>query len=404
MSDSPTAPVESQQPEQRTPTEVVNVADVMALMRRHRVRFAALAAAIVVLVTTIGYITTSREPYYETEALVIATELEIRIESLPRTAVAIFNAGTVATKAAQLAGTGIDPDDLIPGIVQVNPLENTGVIEITAQHPDPELAALYANSAGAALAGEMNLVGPGLGTFSLQIPAPVPTETIEPSILPILAISLVAAAVLVVGVAALTAMLSKDRTLQQAVEQKPAAAEQQPTAEPPPAPGATAPTIAPVHVDKVWAELRQPIPKSESDGKAASRMEPDGRTTKKKQKPGEDDLNELQVDELEPFVHHLDRIPRPAPVHPLASSAEQAYALMESISGVGPVFGARLAALGITKVSELAAADPKWVADAVEVRREVVIDWIRQAIGLHSELHDDTGDTGDADEAEAEEG
>jgi predicted flap endonuclease-1-like 5' DNA nuclease len=324
---------------------------------------------------------------------VIATELEIRIESLPRTAVAIFNAPTVAARAVELAGTDIAPDDLIPAVVQVNPLENTGVIEIDAQHPDPELAALYANSAGRALAEEMNLVGPGLGTFSLQIPAAVPEDAVEPSILPILAVSVAAAAVLVVGVAALAAMFSRQRgTTSVAPSSAPVATATGP-ANPSPAQSRPAPsTPAP----RVVAERRHDSAPSASDGNKPH-------AKKKQPKPGEDDADELKVDELEPFVHHLDRIPRPAPIHPLASSAEQAYALMESISGVGPVFGARLAALGITKVSELAAADPKWVADAVEVRREVVIDWIRQAIGLHSELHDGVEDAIDGED-EAEDG
>lgn len=370
MSDSPTSPVDTQTSMETNAADIVSVADVTALMRRHRGKFAGLAAAIIIVVSTIGYFATSGEPYYEAEALVIATELEIRIESLPRTAVAIFNGGTVAVRAALLSGTGINPDDLIPAIVEVNPLENTGVIEIDARHPDPELAALYANSAGRALAEEMNLVGPGLGTFSLQIPAPVPEKPVEQSFLPIIAIGFVAAAVLVVGVAALAAMLARE------TGSASAARPQAPTVPPRPAP-------RPV----VTSERAKP--------KAASPDSDDHRSKKKQSQPGEDDLTELKVDQIEPFLHHLDRIPRPGPLHPLASSAEQAYALMESISGVGPVFGARLAALGITKVSELAAADPKWVADAVEVRREVVIDWIRQAMGLHSELHEDAGTADD---------
>lgn len=400
MSDSPASSADLEQHKQSDSSDVVSVTDVIELMRAHRVRFASLAVAIVIAVTTVGYLATSTEPYYETEALVIATELEIRVDSLPRTAVAIFNGGTVAARAVELAGTDLDPDDLIPWIVEAQPLENTGVIEIDARHPDPELAAAYANAAGRALAEELNLIGPGLGTFTLQIPAPVPTTPRQQSVLPIVAISLVAAAALVIGVAALIAVFSPSTS----------AATTSPTA-PTPAGRKGAATVTPSAAESP-AAAPQPSPAMarkpsennappSSDGKRSdkkSRSDKAPGTTAKQ--PGEDDLDELDLTEIEPLVHHLDRIPRPAPIHPLASSSEQANALMESISGVGPVFGARLAALGITKVSELASADPKWVADAVEVRREVVVDWIRQAMGLHSHLHSgDTEDTGEAEDA-----
>lgn len=383
MSDSPVSAADPKQPMQSTSSDVVSVTDVIGLIRAHRGKFAGLAVAIVIAVTTVGYLATSTEPYYETEALVIATELEIRVESLPRTAVAIFNGGTVAARTVELAGTDLDPDDLIPGIVVAQPLENTGVIEIDARHPDPELAAQYANAAGTALAEELNLIGPGLGTFTLQIPAPVPTEPTQQSLLPIIVISLVAASVLVIGLAALIAVFAPTTSAT-------------PTAQSVPAPGTrpnggTGPPKAALQPRPSVTTSQDGSAPPSSDGDRS-----DGKT-RKSSAPGEDDLSELALDEIEPLVHHLDSIPRPGPLHPLASSSEQAYALMESISGVGPVFGARLAALGITRVSELAAADPKWVADAVEVRREVVVDWIRQAIGLHSELHNDTGDADEVD-------
>ncbi len=181
--------------------------DVASTLRLNKWKFISL---FLVVVASLNVVVLAREPdvpLYKTEALVVASELAIRVDGLPRTAVAIFNGGTVARLAANYAGTGISPDDLIPAIVNITPVENTPVLEIDAIHPDPELAALYANAAGRALAEELNRVGPGLGSFVLQVEAPVKLIPLEVSRLPNIVFSIVAAALLVAGLAALVGFL-----------------------------------------------------------------------------------------------------------------------------------------------------------------------------------------------------
>ena len=91
--------------------------DVASTLRLNKWKFIAL---FVVVVATLNIVALAREPdvpLYKTKALVVASELAIRVDGLPRTAVAIFNGGTVARLAANYAGTGISPDDLIPAIL-----------------------------------------------------------------------------------------------------------------------------------------------------------------------------------------------------------------------------------------------------------------------------------------------
>ena len=128
----------------------VGVADVFRTLKRSPLLFFVLAAAVVYTVNMLALLNEPDEPQYHAEALVVANELGIRVDAFPRTAVAIFNGGTVATLAAERAGTGISPDKLIPDIVTVEPVEGTGVVEIDAVHEDPDTAALYANVAGQA--------------------------------------------------------------------------------------------------------------------------------------------------------------------------------------------------------------------------------------------------------------
>ena len=191
----------------------VGVSDVLRTLKRSPLLFFVLAAAIVYSVNMLALLNEPDEPQYHAEALVVANELGIRVDAFPRTAVAIFNGGTVAALAAERAGTGISPDKLIPDIVTVEPVEGTGVVEVDAIHEDPDTAALYANVTGQALAEELNRVGPGLGVFALQIRATPPTAPLEKSFLPTIVLSVVAALLLTGGFAALITVLvaSRDR-------------------------------------------------------------------------------------------------------------------------------------------------------------------------------------------------
>lgn len=164
--------------------------------------------AVALAVVAIGELSRPNEPVYHAESLVVANELAIRVESLPRTAVAIFNSSGVAELAVSLSGTEVDPDYLIREIVNAEPVENTNVIEVDAMHTDPELAAAYANAAGEALAQELNRIGAGLGSFSLHVRAEVPDAPVPTGRLQLLVAALIAGAAAAIAAAGLYSLWS----------------------------------------------------------------------------------------------------------------------------------------------------------------------------------------------------
>ncbi|HEX9888842.1 MAG TPA: hypothetical protein VGA69_05155 [Nitriliruptorales bacterium] len=119
----------------------------------------------------------SDEPVYETAALVVAAQLEVRPELLPKTAVALFEAGAVASRTVMATGVGTSPKDLIPGVVRVEPVESSVVIEVIARHADPVLAAELANAAATAFVDVLNRPGALFGTFIVQEFAGRPVQT-----------------------------------------------------------------------------------------------------------------------------------------------------------------------------------------------------------------------------------
>jgi predicted flap endonuclease-1-like 5' DNA nuclease len=55
---------------------------------------------------------------------------------------------------------------------------------------------------------------------------------------------------------------------------------------------------------------------------------------------------------------------------------------LSEVTGIGPVYRARLEEAGIGSFAALAAADPESVAEAAEVAVDRAQDWIEQAAGL----------------------
>lgn len=364
--------------------------DVASTLRLNKWKFISL---FLVVVASLNVVALAREPdvpLYKTEALVVASELAIRVDGLPRTAVAIFNGGTVARLAANYAGTGISPDDLIPAIVNITPVENTPVLEIDAIHPDPELAALYANAAGRALAEELNRVGPGLGSFALQVEAPVKLIPLEVSRLPNIVFSIAAAALLVAGLVALVGFVqSSDRKV--------------PLFKGPSRPvrPIPAPTEAPEPEQDIIGTVKrgsqpaikapeQPVEKPAVAPRQATRpaiersVTPAPPPRPEPQTPSSVSTRD-QMDTIEPLITPLEKINQPSPLHPLLFVDEEAAHILESVEGVDAVFAARLVAAGITSLDELGTADGKWLSDAIEVRRDIVVDWISQASRLHDQ-------------------
>lgn len=351
---------------------------------------------ILVVVTGLNVIALSREsdvPLYKAKALVIASELAIRPDALPRTAVAIFNGGTVARLAANYAGTGIAPEDLVPDIVDITPVEGTSVVDIDAIHPDPALAALYANAAGRAMAEELNRIGPGLGSFALQIEA---TEAgavlLEVSRLPNIIFSVVAALLLVAGLAALVAFVQGSghavplfrgpvRELDREHPHESDSAEDAETDQDP--------IIGTVKLGKS-APPRAIQPRADSNDQKAVTSGPTSIPTFERSlvappaPRAEPPLSPFistkdQLQPIEPLIPHLESLRQPSPMHPLLFVDEQASHVLESIDGVDASYAARLVAAGITSIEELSGADGKWLSDAIEVRRDIVVDWISQA-------------------------
>ncbi len=378
--------------------------DVASTLRLNKWKFISL---FLVVVASLNVVALAREPdvpLYKTEALVVASELAIRVDGLPRTAVAIFNGGTVARLAANYAGTGISPDDLIPAIVNITPVENTPVLEIDAIHPDPELAALYANAAGRALAEELNRVGPGLGSFALQVEAPVKLIPLEVSRLPNIVFSIAAAALLVAGLAALVGFLQASgrkvplfKGPSRLVRPIPA-----PTEAPEPEQdiigtvkrGSQPAIQAPEHpVEKPAVAPRQATrPAIERSVTPPPPPRPEPQTTSSAS-------TRDQLDTFEPLITPLEKINQPSPLHPLLFVDEEAAHILESVEGVDAVFAARLVAAGITSLDELGTADGKWLSDAIEVRRDIVVDWISQASRLHDQSAGDDIDDDTTDES-----
>lgn len=167
-----------------------------------------IGVTVAIAVVAIGELSRPNEPVYHAESLVVANELAIRVESLPRTAVAIFNSSGVAELAVSLSGTEVDADHLFREIVSAEPVENTNVIEVDAIHADPELAAAYANAAGEALAQELNRIGTGLGSFSLHVPAEVPDAPIPTGRLQLAVAALIAGIAGAIGATGLYSLWS----------------------------------------------------------------------------------------------------------------------------------------------------------------------------------------------------
>lgn len=153
---------------------------------------------VVLLAAVLGGLLAARVPavtgggIYQAEAVVTARDLVIEPEQLPQTAGAIFSAGEVARTAVELAGVDIDPIDLIPDHVRLEPVENTVVLRVVAVDGEAETAAALANGAARGLVMELQRLGSGVGSFALHTPAVVPVEPtsgppIPPAVIGVLA-------------------------------------------------------------------------------------------------------------------------------------------------------------------------------------------------------------------------
>jgi hypothetical protein len=118
----------------------------------------------------------SPERTYEASALVVARQLTIRPEQLPRAADAVFGGGSVAeTVAGELPG--VDARFLIPDRVRLEPVTDTIALRVVGRDADPDRAAEIANLTAVAFTDELNELGPGVGEFAVQDQARPPLRT-----------------------------------------------------------------------------------------------------------------------------------------------------------------------------------------------------------------------------------
>ena len=149
-------------------------------------------------------------PTYRAAAVVVATRLEIRSDQLPRLAAAIFHSGGVAQEAVAEGDLPFEPEELIPDIASLAPVEDNIVLYVEGRASDPGLAARIANSVAEALTVHLNEAGPGVGRFDVQEPARVPFEAEPGPPLPILAVAgMMSGLVLALGIVGLLVVLRR---------------------------------------------------------------------------------------------------------------------------------------------------------------------------------------------------
>lgn len=145
-------------------------------VRHYRWLAAALAAIALVFAGGLIIRQQSAPPQYEATALVIANELGHSPEQLPRLAEALMAKDSVAEDAIEAGELPWSPRELREEHVELTPLEQNVLIEVTGRAAEPELAANTANSVADALAEALNRPGSGVGVFSIQHRASPPTQ------------------------------------------------------------------------------------------------------------------------------------------------------------------------------------------------------------------------------------
>jgi hypothetical protein len=83
---------------------------------------------------------------------------------------------------------------------------------------------------------------------------------------------------------------------------------------------------------------------------------------------------QIPIDEPPPF--------RVAPPQPASTAGETEPDDLAAVTGIGPVYRARLIEAGFTTFAELAAGDAAAIAEAAGVPESRAADWVEQAAGL----------------------
>lgn len=154
-------------------------------LRRYAGLVVLVVAGAVALSVAKGSAVADGAPQFRATSLVVASELQLRPEQLPRFASTVFRAGTVARETVARTRVAVPPDELIPAHVTVEPVEGTILVAVTGINRDPGVAAELANTAAAVLTEQLNAPGPGVGEFAIQERATAPSSP-EPTASPAL--------------------------------------------------------------------------------------------------------------------------------------------------------------------------------------------------------------------------
>ena len=328
----------------------------LVVLRREWWRLLILMVSVFTLVNVLALMRGPGDERYHAQALVVASQdMEGRIDTFTRTAVGIFSAGSVAELAAEYSDTNTLPADLIPGIVTISPVEDSAVLEVDAIHSNPELAARYANATSRALSEELNRLATLVGSSTAHVEAIVPIAPIPQSRWPGVIASIVCA-LFITGGAVWVLLVGRDPNWSKSFRR--------------------------------WRRIVFAGSARASDQKlsaqneaAAVSLQSDDVGPPPGGLPGAISTSETLAT-LEPLVAPLEQLGRPSPLHPLIEVNEAVVHALEAIDGVDALFAGRLVAAGITTIEGMANADWKWLADAIEVRRDVALAWVSYATVL----------------------
>lgn len=139
--------------------------------------YAAVVLAILVVATALATLMAAvsrQDAQYEATSLVVANDVRLRPEQVPRFAQSVFDSGAVAQTVAQREGLDQDYRTLRPSVIWMDPVPESITFLVHGRSPDPVQAARLANSASLAFVEELNKVGQDVGTFSVQDTADAP--------------------------------------------------------------------------------------------------------------------------------------------------------------------------------------------------------------------------------------
>lgn len=141
--------------------------------------YAPVALAVVLLTTAAGLAVVSalaRSAPYVATALVIASDVQIRPEQLPRFGESVFASGTVAADVTRDLDLQQDYRTLVPDVIEMDPVPESISFLVHGRADGPAQAARLADAAAVAFVNQLNKAGAGVGIFVLQDTARPPLE------------------------------------------------------------------------------------------------------------------------------------------------------------------------------------------------------------------------------------